>query len=88
MNLILQGLLPPSLFVPSTEVPWHILFYYEPALITANSRIRYHCTCTFRLKLHIAMKEKRFCFYTFKACVDLLVHTLTLVLKATMHIPF
>ena len=40
MSLILQGLLPPSLFVPSTEVPWHILFYYEPALITANSRIR------------------------------------------------
>ena len=40
MSLILQGLLPPSLFVASAEVPWHILFYYEPALITANSRIR------------------------------------------------
>ena len=40
-SLILQGLLPPSLFESSTELPWHILFYYEPALITANSRIRY-----------------------------------------------
>ena len=53
MNLILQGLLPPSVFVSSIEVPWHIVFYYEPALITANSRIRSDTRWKLYMYMHV-----------------------------------
>jgi len=38
-NLILQGIAQPSV-ARSQELPWNIVFYYEPALISANSRLR------------------------------------------------
>ena len=38
-HLIMQGVSLSSL-ASSRDVPWNIVFYYEPALISANSRLR------------------------------------------------
>ena len=42
-NLVMRGA-SSSMWAGSGEIPWNILFYYEPALLTANSRLRYSLT--------------------------------------------
>lgn len=39
-HLIMQGA-SLSAVASNREIPWNIIFYYEPALISANSRLRY-----------------------------------------------
>lgn len=41
-NLVMQGGSLSSL-ASGGEIPWNIVFYYEPAVISANSRLRYEC---------------------------------------------
>ena len=48
MSLLLQGL-------GGGEVPWNLVLYYEPALITASSRIRYVHVCACACVRHLCV---------------------------------